>query len=1857
MAAIEKKYDYVGGFHQGVAIVVKDGMYGAILLGGHEIIAPSYDYISSFQDGYANAIKNGIFFVLNLSGNMCVKDGSDYIEIPSRYQQARDFKDGLCCVCHDEKWGAIDKNGHEVIPTQYDYLSDFTKGIAIYRISSRDNIGHKYLFGFLNKSGAVFPAIYDSIWVDDTTGYIHTEYIERLIADDEKRIYNHPKRLDSNGSFVAKNGLKYIALKNKYDYVEDFSNGVSIVRRDGLCGAIDIYENIVVPIKYDFLYTFKTNVTIGGIKEVYGNELTAEIIQSDGKIIGSVEHISEITPIEGDVSIFCVNKKTSGWKSHKKYGIVNTSGVILLEAEYDEIRKEKNNVFRIVEKHKIGLFDIIKGWIIPCKFDDISTKENMFVVQIKQLGSFNFNLLGKCFVLNNGKCVELPDFCFVGRDFVNGYAPIAMGEKWGIIDSSFNIILGAKYDNIKNIFRNVYKISQKEGWADWRHGLYNLKKGEILSPKYKNVEMLTSSIFIFGEESGSEHKFDKYGIVDLMGKIILPQTYYDIKFKDDYFFLREFKNGYANSSIQSSYYEKNQSLIANSDGKIIIKSQYTFVNVINKDWAITNNHSLFGFVNLHTKKEYVPSFDEIEVYEDGILLARKDELVFYLNNEARKVVKKGETWESIPDDIYWMGEFHDGIARVLIDKNAPEGIFVDESYRLVIFNGHQRITLPSHTTYVYPFDNETNCSIIKYGNAAGLINRNGDVICTPKYGEIERYSDSLTTFLCKNNKGKYGVLRLKEGNKSTEEIIGCVYSNISKVEEDDDYTNEEYGDLPELFQLEENGKIGVANCEGKIIIPCDYSKVLLHERRWLMLYKEKQDTSSNEEKVTKSQLYRWSIHDDYLIGLADIHGNIITQPKYGYIQYLGGNLFSVCQGNFIRGGKWGVMQTDGELLIPMIYDNIDTFDGTYISVEYNKHHGYVNTECIFAVKDEEGIYLPIKTTCDFVCDFDGSKAVAFYKGHQGYVNTKGEILVKKLVPDGYDYELDEYDHKTVYLTLPNQYDWAFDFVGDYAIVISRNKYGIINSAFESIVPPIYDKLEIVKKDNRISFVKVTVCDKLGIINNSFEEIIPPKYDIIEIVENNSYYSFICNINKKQYLADERGIILCEFDSLLDEETESIKGMNPAIHIAGLSVELVPNEYQYGLGHWTFGEQLKGITVVKKQKDSSNSSKSLYGCINEFGDLILPIKYSGIVFSNGFIVAEEKTDKADYYRAYDKQGNLLFSSNNESFQVICRGVYIKESYSGGNGYKLFFVNEQEVKTLEGESSIVSWEIINYLIKARLDLHLSRYLLDSQYYDGYVYGIVSKQGNVIIPFEYKGISDCVDGCFAAYDHFRNEDSKVFDEFGNIIFSTHYNVYNIICRNVYVASGKLLFVKPDRIVEIDTKYHIRIDECKIDDEIIQVCTDSQRYDDEGDIKFYGVFTKQGKTLLPLEYRAIGDFIDGYAIVKNSKYYGVINSNYELIIPCVYDEIEFDKRTGLFQTKINVIRRYSRLYFRKGKNPFEPLDSEWNDIVMFRTKAGRNIVFHDGENLLFDSKYMHIGKFVNDVAIVNIVKDNRLYYGMINKKGETVLPTIYSFIQRFNNGMFKCCLNGRVGILNEKGDYIIPNQFLSVGEYENGLSLIVESVDGTYSKDSLREYGYMDLEGNIVLSSCSYISKQSEGLSVVCRKGVWGFFNILERKTTKVEGSSYVGLPHDDLAKANYGGTYTQKDVIGGKWGFVDKNGNIVINPTFDYVYNFSEGIAAVKIGDKYGFIDTAGVLIVPCEYDEVKSHFEEDEGKLIKGDKVYVFNRIGELVSDYYKENNEGNDYDSLEDNSPSIYDNPYYNDNLDMDQQSIEFWNSL
>ena len=56
-----------------------------------------------------------------------------------------------------------------------------------------------------------------------------------------------------------------------------------------------------------------------------------------------------------------------------------------------------------------------------------------------------------------------------------------------------------------------------------------------------------------------------------------------------------------------------------------------------------------------------------------------------------------------------------------------------------------------------------------------------------------------------------------------------------------------------------------------------------------------------------------------------------------------------------------------------------------------------------------------------------------------------------------------------------------------------------------------------------------------------------------------------------------------------------------------------------------------------------------------------------------------------------------------------------------------------------------------------------------------------------------------------------------------------------------------------------------------------------------------------------------------------------------------------------------------------------------------------------------------------------------------------------------------------------------------------------------------------------------------------------------------------------------------IDGKWGYVNKEGRFAIEPKFNWVYNFSEGLAKIKIDCKWGYIDREGRFFIEPKFDE--------------------------------------------------------------------------
>lgn len=90
-----------------------------------------------------------------------------------------------------------------------------------------------------------------------------------------------------------------------------------------------------------------------------------------------------------------------------------------------------------------------------------------------------------------------------------------------------------------------------------------------------------------------------------------------------------------------------------------------------------------------------------------------------------------------------------------------------------------------------------------------------------------------------------------------------------------------------------------------------------------------------------------------------------------------------------------------------------------------------------------------------------------------------------------------------------------------------------------------------------------------------------------------------------------------------------------------------------------------------------------------------------------------------------------------------------------------------------------------------------------------------------------------------------------------------------------------------------------------------------------------------------------------------------------------------------------------------------------------------------------------------------------------------------------------------------------------------------------------------------------------------------------------------------------------IGDQWGFIDKWGNIAVQPQFDDVGDFSEGLACVVKDDKCGFIDRTGQVAIPLQFD--RSAFNHDlmyfkDGFCVVQNTPFSMNYInkrGELV----------------------------------------------
>jgi len=162
--------------------------------------------------------------------------------------------------------------------------------------------------------------------------------------------------------------------------------------------------------------------------------------------------------------------------------------------------------------------------------------------------------------------------------------------------------------------------------------------------------------------------------------------------------------------------------------------------------------------------------------------------------------------------------------------------------------------------------------------------------------------------------------------------------------------------------------------------------------------------------------------------------------------------------------------------------------------------------------------------------------------------------------------------------------------------------------------------------------------------------------------------------------------------------------------------------------------------------------------------------------------------------------------------------------------------------------------------------------------------------------------------------------------------------------------------------------------------------------------------------------------------------------------------------------------------------------------------------------------------------------------------------------------------------------------------------------SKHQFEYSGYMDKSGKIVIDLRKGLKDESENKQYTPTN--YGTNKTFLQLTSFVEGLAGFCM-HDssDIYKDN-------------RCGFIDKTGNIVVAPSYNYILPFSEGLAAVDLSTgnshSWGFIDATGASVIKGEYEQAGNFHDGLAIVQNKDGKFGYIDKTGKAAVEFKYEN---------------------------------------
>lgn len=386
--------------------------------------------------------------------------------------------------------------------------------------------------------------------------------------------------------------------------------------------------------------------------------------------------------------------------------------------------------------------------------------------------------------------------------------------------------------------------------------------------------------------------------------------------------------------------------------------------------------------------------------------------------------------------------------------------------------------------------------------------------------------------------------------------------------------------------------------------------------------------------------------------------------------------------------------------------------------------------------------------------------------------------------------------------------------------------------------------------------------------------------------------------------------------------------------------------------------------------------------------------------------------------------------------------------------------------------------------------------------------------------------------------------------------------------------------------------------------------------DGNLYGFQRYDGTVVCPNIYRYVGQFSNGFCKVwvvdtiadtipgqEPPLLCGLIDTTGREVVPCRYDDVDQPSNGRVLVVKKN--------------------------LFGFTNLRGQELV---------SPQYPMASSFQENRAVVSQYIDSFfLFYTYIDTLGNFIFPPTFQNAAPFTEGFAPVQQYDRWGLIDTLGNEILTCRFEHITFPDHGVVLAGDSLGMSLfqlpkrpSQNAIQltpplympitrvtqnrigvlrdgKQGFLDLTGDEIIP-CTYdeIGLFRYGRTLARLDNRYGIIDTL--------GNTILPIEYEDHTTKGYKYVYYDSLALvekGGRLGYVDLQGNIVIPLNLQQAYHFSEGLAAVRYGGLWGYIDTHGDLYLPLLF-EYASPFQWDRADVRFQGRSLKIDRQGHCVA---------------------------------------------